>query len=109
MNFINHENKSIYIKIECEENGKIIGRAYLYLINNDLHNQPYALLEDMFVEVEARGRGIGKELMDKIIEEAKKNNCYKLVAQSRYSRTEAHSFYLRNGFKDHGKNFRIDI
>lgn len=110
MNFKKQEeNNNTSVKIECEENGKIVGHAYLYIIKNDLHDKPYGLLEDLFVEEEARGRGIGAELMKKVIEEAKKRNCYKLVAQSRYSRAETHSFYLKNKFRDYGKNFRMDL
>jgi len=97
------------IKFIAEENGRSVGRAYLYLINNSLHEKPYGLLEDMLVEEEYRGKGIGRQLMEAVISEAKERGCYKLVAQSRHSRTEAHSFYEKNGFKDHGKNFRIDL
>ncbi len=97
------------IKIVIEENGKLIGRAFLYLINNDLHKEPYGLMEDVFVDKQFRNRGIGSELIEKVIKEAKALGCYKVVAQSRYANLKAHSFYKKIGFKDHGKNFRIDF
>jgi len=41
------------------------------LIYNDLHPEPYGLLEDVFVEEEFRGQGIGKSLVRAVIEKAK--------------------------------------
>ncbi|OGH78423.1 MAG: GNAT family N-acetyltransferase [Candidatus Magasanikbacteria bacterium RIFOXYC2_FULL_40_16] len=110
MNFKKQEeNNNTSIKIECEVDGKIMGHAYLYIIKNDLHDRPYGLLEDLFVEEEYRGQGIGKKILNEALEEAKKNNCYKLISQSRYERTGVHEFYKKNGLTDYGKNFRINL
>src|SRR3989339_616146 len=109
MNFKKQKKASEAIKIELEENGKRIGRAFLYIIKNDLHDRPYGLLEDLFVEEEYRGQGIGKKILNEALEEAKKNNCYKLISQSRYERTGVHEFYKKNGLTDYGKNFRINL
>lgn len=97
------------IKIVFEENGKLIGRVYLYLIKNDLHEKPYGLLEDLYVEEEYRGQKIGSKLAQAVIAEAKKLGCYKLLAQSRHSRIKVHEFYKRLGFVDYGKNFRLNL
>ena len=102
-------NDNISIKIEYEKDGKILGRAFLYLIKNDLHDRPCGLLEDLFIEEEARGQGIGQKLFQEVVQEAKKRNCYKLLAQSRYERCPAHDFYKKNGMRDYGKNFRVDF
>ncbi len=88
---------------------KEIARGYLYIIQNDLHPTPYGLVEDVFVEESARGQGVGTQMMQAIIAEAKKQQCYKLILQSRYKNTRAHELYIRLGFVDHGKNFRMDI
>ncbi|MDP2909303.1 MAG: GNAT family N-acetyltransferase [Nanoarchaeota archaeon] len=97
------------IKFYVKEGKKEIARAYLYLLTNDLHDQPFGLMEDVFVEESLRGQGIGSKLVEKIIEEAKKKRCYKLICTSRYERPEVHRLYERFGFKDHGKEFRIDF
>lgn len=97
------------IKIQVEKDGKIAGRVFLYIINNDLHEEPYGLLEDLFVEEEFRGQGIAKELVKMVIEQAKDLNCYKLITQSRYGREGVHEMYKKAGFVDYGKNFRIDL
>jgi GNAT superfamily N-acetyltransferase len=103
------EIKSTAYKLEVIKENKVIGRAYLYLITNDLHPSPYGLLEDVFIEEEYRGQGIGKELVKKVIEMAKQLGCYKLIATSRFDREKVHKFYEELGFKRYGYEFRIDL
>ena len=103
------EDKSYAIKFIAEENGVFLGRAYLYVMFNDLHKEPFGLLEDVFVEETSRGRGVGSKLVNMVIEEAKKQNCYKIICTSRYKNLKVHELYIKLGFKDHGKEFRIDL
>jgi len=97
------------IKFEIKEGKKTIGRAFLYIIKNDLHKAPYGLLEDLFVEEEYRSQGLGKKLLLRVIAEAKKRKLYKLIGTSRTFRTAVHSFYEKYGFKKWGAEFRMDI
>ena len=97
------------IKFTFEEEGNVVGRAYLYIIHNDLHDRPYGLLEDLFVEESQRGKGLGNKLVLAVIEEARERKCTKLIGTSRYARTEVHAWYEKLGFKDYGKEFRIDF
>jgi len=97
------------IKFEIIEDEQIVGRAFLYLIYNELHNNPYGLIEDIFVSEQSREKGYGSQLLQNIIDEAKAQQCYKLLAQSRYGKTQVHNWYLRHAFIDHGKNFRLNM
>lgn len=97
------------IKFSLDRDGKEIARGTLFVLNNDLHQEPFGFLEDVMVDEELRGQGIGTELVKKIIEEAKKQNCYKLIATSRHSREKVHELYERLGFKNHGLEFRMDF
>jgi GNAT superfamily N-acetyltransferase len=97
------------IKFFIEKNGKEIGRAFLYLLKNDLHKEPFGLMEDVFVDELYRGKGYGKELIKAVIKEAKQRGCYKLIATSRHSREMVHKLYEELGFKNHGLEFRIDL
>lgn len=96
-------------KFFVREDGREIARAYLYVLTNDLHDQPFGFMEDVFVDVSLRGRGIGSQLVRKIIEEAQQLGCYKLICTSRYEKPDVHELYTRLGFKDHGKEFRIEF
>jgi len=109
MEFVEKEVTTKGIRISLTIDGKEVGRARIYLIKNDLHDQPYALFEDLFVEKEARGFGYGTKIVEKVIEMAKKYNCYKLIGTSRYERKRVHELYERFGFKDYGKEFRMDL
>jgi len=97
------------VKLFIEKDGKEVGRAYLYLMTNDLHERPFGLMEDVMVDESLRGQGIGTRLVNALVEEAKRLGCYKIIATSRYSRPKVHDLYLKLGWKDHGKEFRIDL
>lgn len=109
MNIQKTEKQTLGIKISVEENGVEMGRAWLYLIYNDLHQEPYGLLEDVFVNEMARGQGFGNELLKEAIEEARNRGCYKLIGTSRKSRENVHAWYKKLGFEDYGLEFRMDL
>ena len=100
---------SYAVKITASENGKVVGWVYLYLIFQDRHDEPYGLVENLYVESDFRSRGIGKELIETLIKEAKNRQCYKLIATSRIGKGDVHSWYERLGFKNHGFEFRMDL
>ena len=104
------EKKSVRaegIKFFIKNDGKEVARAFLYIMNNDLKKEPFGLLEDLFVDENLRGQGIGTELLNMVISEAKKLGCYKLVATSRYEREGVHKMYEKNGFKKFGIEFKM--
>jgi|SRR3989344_7241458 len=103
-----HKSSS-YTKIEILDGKKSIGRAFLYLIKNDLHKQPYGLMEDVFVDEKYRSQGLGRKLVSEIIKFAKKYKCTKLIGTSRMQRKNVHNFYQRQGFKKWGYEFRMDL
>lgn len=98
------------MRFSVERGGREVGRAYLYLLKNDLHPQPFGLLEDVFVESNYRGVGVASELLEAVMTEARRS-CYKLIATSRNdgTRTAVHEWYTRLGFVDYGTEFRINF
>ena len=107
MERIEQESKSIRFSIK--KHGTEVARASLFLISSDLHQRHYGLMEDVFVEPEFRGQGLGTQLSSAVIEEAKRLGCYKLIATSRHTREKVHELYLTLGFQDHGKEFRMNF
>lgn len=103
------KKESYAVKIVAEENGTVLGRAYLYVIFNDLSDRPYGLLEDVFVAEGARKRGVGTQLVQVVVEEAKERKLERLICTSRYARPEVHAWYLKMGFTDYGKEFKMDL
>lgn len=97
------------IRLSVSVNDLEIARAYLYVMRNDLHDEPFGLLEDVYVDENYRGQGVGSELVKKVIEMAKEKNCYKIIATSRTSRPKVHELYKRLGFEEYGVEFRINL
>jgi len=108
MHINNQDISASGIKITLEEDGRQIGRGFLYFLRNDLHAEPFGFIEDVFVEEAFRGKGYGEKITAAIIAEAKKRGCYKLICTSRFSNERAHHLYEKLGFKKHGNEFRMD-
>lgn len=109
MNFEKRRVEAQGIRVSVTDNETEIGRAYIYLMYNDLHDQPFALMEDVYVDESYRGEGVGSNLVKHVIELAKEANCYKLIATSRIARPQVHELYKRLGFAQHGVEFRMDF
>ncbi len=103
------EIQSKSIKFSIEVNNSEIARISLYLIYNNLHQEPYGLIEDLFVEPEFRNQGFATKLITSAIKEAKEQGCYKLIGTSRHGREPIHEMYKRIGFQDYGKEFRMNL
>ena len=102
------ESRASGIKYVIEKEGKEIAFGYLYLMYN-VHKRPFGLVEYIFVDEKYRSQGLGTQIVKAIIQGAKENNCYKLIATSRHSREKVHQWYLRLGFEDQGKEFRMNF
>ncbi len=97
------------IKFSIVESQQEIARAYLYLIQNDLHQEPFGLLEDVYVTEDNRGQGLGTQLVKQVIQQAQEQGCYKLIATSRKSHPKVHQLYTRLGFQEYGLEFRLNL
>ena len=95
------------IKLYIEQAGEEIARAFLYILKNDLREQPFGFMEDVFVQENYRGRGLASQLLKELILIAKENNCYKIIGNSRYDREKVHRLYERAGFKKFGFEFKM--
>ena len=109
MEILTKEIKANGIKLFMKKGNREIARTYLYLLKNDLHKEPFGFLEDVFVDEEFRGEGLGTTIVTAAIEEAKKQKCYKLICTSRYTKPKVHELYMKLGFQDQGKEFRMDF
>ncbi len=103
------QTNSIKFFILDQTSNKEIARIFLYLLHNDLHKEPFGFIEDLYVEETHRGQGIGTILINHVITQAKKNNCYKLICPSRHTRDQIHKMYEKHGFKNYGLEFRMDF
>jgi len=66
-----------------------------YRISECLSFGQFLYVDDLITDENARSRNYGKELMNWLIEEAKKQDCTQLHLDSGVQRHSAHRFYLR--------------
>jgi len=103
------QQDSFTIKFEARQGNRVVGRAFLYVLKNDLHKEPFGFMEDVFVEESHRRHGLGTKLVEAVIREAKEKGCYKLVGNSRSANSNVHEFYKKFGFVEWGREFRMDF
>lgn len=93
----------------AEEDRKLIGVCSLIIIENLGHSGlRIAIAENVIVSPEHRGEGVGAALMRHSKNQANQENCYKLMLSSNEKRIDAHRFYKKLGFKQHGISFLIE-
>lgn len=105
--FYNNLNKILYngliIVAYIEQNKikndiKIIGTGTLFLQPKLSHNgRNIGQLEDIIVDNQYRGLGIGKNIIQKLIEETKTKNCYKIILSCSEDLKE---YYFKLGFNE---------
>ncbi len=105
--FAREDHRNYSVKLVATEDGVILGWAILCVIFNERHDEPYGLMENVYVDRKHRGHGIGTRLVEAVIKEAQARGCYKLIATSRHEKKEVHGLYERFGMKNHGLEFRI--
>ncbi len=62
-------------------------------------------LDELYVKEEYRKVGVGKRLLDAVVSESKKRDCYRIYIESGYAQTAAHAFYKQQGFTEYGLHF----
>lgn len=95
-NFVNNlSNKHIIIVIE--DNNKIIGTGTLLIENKVIHNMGLVgHIEDIVIHNNNRKQGLGKKLIDELINISIQSNCYKIILDCNEKNV---NFYENSGFK----------
>lgn len=94
-------------KIHCfitYENGIPAATCTLVVIPNLTRKQrPYAVIENVVTHERFRKKGYGRAVINKAIECAEANKCYKVMLLSSLQRNGAHLFYEKIGFDGNSK------
>ena len=85
--FTEEEYKNVFNKIEdnstiwvVEYNNELIGTATVIYEYKFIHNiAKSAHIEDVCVDTNHRNKGIGNLLINHVVKEAQKENCYKII------------------------------
>ena len=88
----------------AESDCAIVATCYIAVIPNITRQcAPIGFIENVITSAPYRRYGIGKKLLETVVEYAKAQGCYKVTLQSNIKRTEAHEFYESIGFDGNSK------
>ena len=84
----------------CATNGKrVIGFGSFTMKNNLWPEGPLGYVDELVVDSEFRSKGIGAQLLRRLVALARQKGCYRIELDSAFYRKESHRFYKRQGFK----------
>jgi GNAT superfamily N-acetyltransferase len=98
-----------YFCLIAEHDGQLAGFALYFFNYSTWKGQPGLYLEDLFVQPEFRGLGIGKALLQRVAAIALEKNCPRLQWEVLDWNTPAIEFYRAMGaeFLDEWRNVRV--
>ena len=100
------DERRVFLVAE-DDDGEVVGTADLVVVPNLTHAaRPLAYVENVVVDREHRGRGIGASLMAECEARAREAGAYKLQLLSNADRTDAHRFYEDLGFEQSARGYR---
>ena len=79
--------------------GEIVGYTILTFIFSFEYKGRIAFLDELYLQENARGKGIGKKLFDYVLEYAKKLGCYNLTLNVWEGNDSAMQFYKNIGLR----------
>jgi glucosamine-phosphate N-acetyltransferase len=82
------------------EDDRIVGFVSLSIKNDLWQAANLGHVDELVVDESVRGAGLGTQLLNAIIAEAKGRGCARVELDSAFQRKKAHEFYERNGFEN---------
>ncbi len=87
---------------------RVVGTFTMLVMDNIAHmGAGSTIIEDVVVEKELRGKGVGRRMMEFACGISREKGCYKIALTSNRNRKEAHRFYESLGFEIHGYSFSL--
>lgn len=103
LNHIQH-NSDIWVIVNENEN-ELIGTGTILYETKFIHDIAiYAHIEDIYVQEKYRKHGMGKLLVEHLVNEAKQHKCHKVILDCNES---LESFYTKNHFRKNGSQMVI--
>lgn len=78
---------------------RIVGFGSLSLKNNLWQEGYLGHVDELIVDREVRGSGIGTRLLEDLVAAARQRHCRVVELDSAFHREQAHEFYQRHGFQ----------
>lgn len=89
--------------------GETVGMIDFSTRRTALHPRPSALIDELIVIEEHRGKGIGSSLMTAAIDKCRQIGCCEIEVSTETSNEKARAFYLASGFSGDAILFEMDL
>lgn len=93
----NHPTAEVVLAIE---GNKVVGLSTCFVNFSTFNVSPYLYIHDIIVRKEFRGQGIGKQIMQNLIDSAKERNFCKVTLEVRNDNRVAQQMYSELGFEE---------
>jgi GNAT superfamily N-acetyltransferase len=91
----------------AREGGEVVGVCQVMVFPHFQHTGGWCCeLESIHVRRDLRGQGIGALLLARAEEVARDEGCYRMQLTSRNVRSDAHRFYVSNGYEQTSQGFK---
>ena len=78
---------------------QVVGFGSLTIKSNLWSEAFVGYVDEMVVDEAQRGRGVGTQILDRLISWARERGCNRIELDSAFHRKSAHAFYERRGFQ----------
>lgn len=96
-------------RLAAVEDGGEVRAVAGYRFMHMLYCGKLLYVDDLVSDERARSRGYGKQLLDWLKDEGRRNGCSELQLISRVTREQAHRFYFREGLGIECFEFRVKL
>jgi len=107
--FARHVADPAAASLIAEVEGTAAGFISLHFRERLNHPTLEAWVPDLIVAEEYHGAGVGPALLRRAVELTRERGCHRLTLESGYVRLRAHRFYEREGLRDAGKYFTLEL
>jgi GNAT superfamily N-acetyltransferase len=101
-------NFNLYCLV-AQDDGQIMGMTTFNFQNSTWSENGQCLLEDLFVDQSIRGQGIGRALIDAVINEAKKRGCSRVYWNTDETNQTARKLYDTYVLESGKRQYRVPI
>ncbi|ARU61860.1 hypothetical protein CBW65_13090 [Tumebacillus avium] len=82
-----------------ETDGSVDGSVFVNFCPDPMFGTlPYAVVENLIVDPERRGNGIGRRLLEEVDNLAREHRATKIMLLSHKNRQDAHQFFAKQGY-----------
>lgn len=98
------QSKSGYRVLLAVQDRKPRGLAGFRLQENLVHGK-FLYVDDLVTDSAVRGSGVGQHLLEKLMDEARRSGCDRLVLDTAITNVDAQRFYIRCGMSELATRF----